>query len=153
MSLTRHLLTACLLLPCAAAFGQDDSPDYGRNLAPAVRAPRLVGAPEGRLEFNFGRDVGRAWLAPKGELRIDSWVQHDGLLCAVYEVGIRFGEGENRTCANARWLAPTHWLTRHRQCNNALVNHAGSDIDPHMADVFESVTCAQRLVRCTGNCP
>ena len=28
----------------------------------------------------------------------------------------------------------------------------GNDIDPHMAEVFDRVTCAERMVRCSGRC-
>jgi hypothetical protein len=145
-------LTLSSLFPAPAAFANEDDDDAGfrRQLAPAVLGPKL-GNTAARKEFGFGRSIGRAWLAPAGELQLDSWVQHRGLLCATYETGIRFGAGENG-CADAQWLAPAHWLTSHRQCNNALVHHLGTDTDPDMVAAFDRVTCAQRVVRCSGNC-
>lgn len=144
------LLSALLLAPAAQANEDDDDAGFRRQLAPAVLGPK-IGNTEARKEFNFGRSIGRAWLAPGGELQIDSWVQHRGLLCATYETGIRFGAGENG-CADAEWLAPTHWLTSHRQCNSALMNHVGTDTDPDIVRLFGNVTCAQRVLRCSGNC-
>lgn len=144
-------LAVSLFASAAQANEDDDDAGFRRQLAPAVLGPKL-GNTAARKEFNFGRSIGRAWLAPAGELQLDSWVQHRGLLCATYETGIRFGEGENG-CADAEWLAPVHWLTSHRQCNSALVHHVGTDTDPDVVRVFDRVTCAQRLIRCTGSCP
>jgi hypothetical protein len=149
----RLLIVLCsVLLLVPGARADDDEVDAGfrRQMAPAVLGPKL-GATPPRKEFNFGRSVGRAWLAAGGELQMDSWVQHRGLRCATYETGIRFGTGENG-CADVDWLAPIHWLTSHLQCNSALMNHVGSDTDVDMVAVFDQVTCAQRLTRCTGVC-
>ena len=142
--------SSSFLAPAVHANEDHDDAGFRRQIAPAVLGPKL-GNTAARKEFNFGRSIGRGWLAPAGELQLDSWVQHRGLLCATYETGIRFGAGENG-CADAQWLAPAHWLTSHRQCNNALVHHLGTDTDPDMIAAFDRVTCAQRLVRCSGNC-
>lgn len=141
-----------LCLTAGPALAQDDDPRDRRRMSPAVPSASFTGdgRPD-RKDFDFGRSVGRAWLAAGGELKIDSWVQHSGLLCATYETGIRFGRGEHG-CTGVQWLAPTHWLTRVRQCNNALMQHTGADTDDHMASVFDQVTCAERLLRCEGNC-
>lgn len=149
----QRLVLAALLPLAFAALAQDDDPAYRHNQAPAVKVPGLGVESNERLEFTFGRGNSTAWLAPQGELHLDTWVLHRGFRCATYEVGIRFGHGTSG-CADVEWLAPTHWLTSRRQCNNALVNHVGSDIDTHMATLYPRVTCAVRLVRCvSGNCP
>lgn len=152
--LVRCMLALVMALTAIGAVAQDDDDDprYRRNVAPAANSFMLnkEGRPD-RLEFDFGRARGTAWLAQQGDLRVETWVQHRGLLCATYEVGIRFGHGESG-CTNVEWLAPTHWLTSKRQCNNALMQHVGSDIDPHMATLFDRVTCAERMVRCSGRC-
>lgn len=141
-----------LLAAMTAGAQDDDDPRYRRNMAPATTSFFLnkEGRPD-RLEFDFGRARGTAWLTPQGDLRVETWVQHRGLLCGTYEIGIRFGHGESG-CTNVEWLAPVHWLTSKRQCNNALMQHVGNDIDPHMAEVFDRVTCAERMVRCSGRC-
>jgi hypothetical protein len=105
-----------------------------------------------RLEFNFGRDRGSAWVARKGELYVEAWVQHNGLLCATYEVGVRFGEGRPG-CTDVRWLAPPKWVSSLRQCNNAVVKHVGNDTDADLPAVYERITCAERLIKCaSGSC-
>ncbi|MBK8017267.1 MAG: hypothetical protein IPK20_11465 [Betaproteobacteria bacterium] len=146
------LLVTGMLLIRSAAAQEDPDPRFRGLIAPAVASFSLSadGKPD-RKDFDFGRNVGKAWLASKGEVKIDTWVQHRGLRCARYEVGIRFGEGDHG-CTNVRWLAPVHWLTSINQCNNALMQHAAVDTDEHMVDFFDQVTCAERIVRCEGNC-
>lgn len=152
----RATLPAAMLLAAvalsAAAQEDDIDPRFGRRMAPAVPAVSLEqdGSID-RKDFDFGRSIGKAWLARKGELKVDIWVQHRGLLCATYEVGIRFGEG-SRGCTDVNWLAPVHWITERRQCNNAIIQHVGVDTDEHIMMTFERVTCAERVVRCKGNC-
>lgn len=149
----QRLVLAALLPFTFAVHAQDDDPEYRHNQASASKISGLGVEGNERLEFNFGRVNSSAWLTPKGELHVDTWVLHRGFRCATYEVGIRFGHGTNG-CADVDWLAPTHWLTSRRQCNNALVNHVASDIDGHIAPLYGRVTCAVRLVRCvSGNCP
>lgn len=149
----RTLTTLLLALWTAAASAQgDEDPRFSRRMAPAVPSISMeAGHGPDRKDFDFGRSVGKAWLADLGEIRVDIWVQHRGLLCATYEVGIRFGQGTHG-CTEVQWLAPVHWLTSRRQCNNALVEHVGADTDEHMVALFGQVTCAERLIRCEGNC-
>ncbi|MCA3131176.1 MAG: hypothetical protein ACK5YW_08585 [Betaproteobacteria bacterium] len=130
-----------------------DGRQLRRALAPAQPAVAVTGeSGNQRLEFDFGRDRGSAWVARKGELYVEAWVQHRGLLCATYEVGVRFGEGRPG-CADVRWLAPPRWVTSLRQCNNAVVKHAGNDTDAELPAVFERITCAERLIECvSGSC-
>ncbi|MBI1394724.1 MAG: hypothetical protein GC151_02000 [Betaproteobacteria bacterium] len=144
----------CLLAALTvSARAQDDiDPRFGQKMAPAVASISLEkGHAPDRKDFDFGRSAGKAWLADLGELGVQVWVQHRGLLCATYEVGIRFGQGIHG-CTEVKWLAPVHWVTRRRQCNNALIEHVGVDTDEHMVSVFDQVTCAERLIRCEGNC-
>lgn len=150
---TLALLLATWLAGQAAALAQvtDDPRQQGR-MAPAVvsiAAGSEGGA--GRKEFDFGRSVGKASLALRGDVSIDTWVQHRGLLCARHDTGVRFGQGSHG-CNDVEWLTPPIWLTSVRQCNNALMQHTGVDTDDRLAAVFERVTCAQRLTRCEGRC-
>lgn len=127
-----------------------DAPGYRSNFAPA--RPSVSITPDGRhqrLEFDFGRNRGTGWLARNGEMLLDTWVQHRGLLCAEYEVGLRFGVGLPG-CTNVRWVSNVRWVARRNQCNNAIVNHVGGDTDEMLAPVFETVTCAERVVHCSG---
>jgi hypothetical protein len=142
-----------IMLACSASAQDDEDPNIRRSNAPAVPAASI--AADGRidrLEFDFGRNRGKAWLARKGELYIETWVQHRGFLCATYEVGVRFGHGDPG-CANVQWLAPAKYVTSRRQCNNAVVLHVGGDTDVELTAEFDQVTCAQRMIRCvSGNC-
>lgn len=136
------------------AAGQDaNDPNLRRAFAPAQPAVALSGEHgNDRLAFDFGRDRGSAWVARKGELYVEAWVQHRGLLCATYEVGIRFGEGRPG-CTDVRWLAPPKWVSSLKQCNNAVVKHEGNDTDIGLPEVFERITCAERLIQCvSGRC-
>lgn len=145
-------VTGVLMALPAVTHAQDVDVEMRRLLAPAVlAAPTEEGGKSERWEFNFGRNRGNAWLARKGELFVDTWVQHRGLLCADYEVGVRFGKG-NPGCTNVEWLAPAKYVTSRKQCNNALVNHRGADTEARLAGLFEQVTCAEQIVRCYGNC-
>jgi hypothetical protein len=142
-----------LLLACSASAQDDEDPAIGRANAPAV--PAIAVTADGktdRLEFDFGRNRGKAWLSRKGELYVETWVQHRGLLCATYEVGVRFGHGDPG-CANVQWLAPAKYVTSRRQCNNAIVQHIGVDTEFRLGAEFDQVTCAQRMIRCaSGSC-
>jgi hypothetical protein len=130
-----------------------DVPGWKTNLAPA--RPSVSITPDGRhqrLEFDFGRNRGSGWLARNGEMLIDTWVQHRGLFCAEYEVGLRFGVGLPG-CTGVRWVSGVRWLARRDQCNNAIVNQIGGDTDETLAAAFETITCAERIVQCSGrNC-
>lgn len=139
-------------LASAAMAQNDDDPAIRRAKAPAVAAASVTTDKKSdRLEFNFGRNRGEAWLARTGALYIDTWVQHNGLLCSTYEVGIRFGHGEPG-CTGVQWLAPAKYVTNLRQCNNAIVEHTGTDTDVAIAEQFGEVTCAERMVRCVSGC-
>ena len=138
-------------------LGEDDRPirltqaltDADGRVRDLLERPMSTGTY--RLEFNFGRNRGEAWLARTGALYIDTWVQHNGLLCSTYEVGIRFGHGEPG-CTGVQWLAPAKYVTNLRQCNNAIVEHTGTDTDVAIAEQFGEVTCAERMVRCVSGC-
>ena len=135
------------------ALAQDEDPAIRRANAAAVPAVAVTAdGKTDRLEFDFGRNRGKAWVARKGELHVQTWVQHSGLLCATYEVGVRFGHGDPG-CADVEWLGPAKYVTSRVQCNNALVEHIGADTARDLSDKFDRITCAQRMIRCVkGSC-
>ena len=150
----RHAATFALAL-CTAAFGLSNTCGAAegyelRASAPARAAPTesVVRVPE-RLDFNFGEL--RLWLRRTGEWHVEGEVAHRGLLCGNYEVGIRFGAG-SPACANVSWLSGVRYATSRKQCNNATVIHSGGDIQRELAGPFPTITCAERVIRCTGNC-
>lgn len=102
-----------------------------------------------RKDFRFGNFSG--WLKRGGEWHIEGPVQHRGLLCGTYEVGMRFGVGKP-DCTDVQWVSEVSYVTSHSQCNAAEVPHSGNDIDSSLADQFDAISCAERVVRCSGNC-
>lgn len=102
-----------------------------------------------RKDFNFGGYS--AWLKRDGGWHIDGTVRHHGLLCGTYELGMRFGTGKP-DCTDVTWVTGDLYVTSHYQCNDAEMQHVGTDIDASLADQFDAITCAERVVRCTGNC-
>jgi hypothetical protein len=102
-----------------------------------------------RVEFNFG-DI-KAWLRSDGEWHVEGWVEHKGLLCGTYQVGIRFGSG-NPLCRDVVWLTEPLYGTHQKQCNNAKMPHNGGDNNPDLIPDFKRVSCAEQLIKCTGTC-
>lgn len=103
-----------------------------------------------RKDFNFFDTT--AWLKRNGEWHIEGNVAHRGLQCATYELGMRFGVGKP-DCDNVQWVSETRYITSQAQCNNAEMPHAGTEVDDTaLAGHFDAITCAERVIRCTGNC-
>jgi hypothetical protein len=146
----RILRTAFFVAACAFA-SSGSSADEVRKLASEARMTSdLQGTGEpARLDFFFG-DIS-AWLLRDGNWHIEGNVQHKGALCAEYALGIQFGTGRPG-CANVEWIGTPVYVAPRRHCNNALLHHSGGDIDYDAANAFSQVNCAQRLIRCSGNC-
>lgn len=123
---------------------------YSRTTAPAraVGSASVVLKPT-QIDFNFGGAT--TSLGPKGDWTIKALVSHRGLLCATYSVGIRYGMG-SPGCSNVAWLTDVTYATEQRQCNNAAIYHTGGDLQPELIEPFASITCAERVIRCTGRC-
>lgn len=141
------LLLTVALTSVADAIASDS---VNRTTAPARSSAMWTpeGQPE-RLEFNFG-DI-TAWIRNKGGWHIEGRIQHRGLLCGTYELGMRFGAG-TLGCTDVKWLTEIEYGTRVRQCNNASQHHDGGGILPQLVNDFERITCGERVIRCTGNC-
>lgn len=102
-----------------------------------------------RIDFDFG-DF-KMWARKRGGWQIEGWLHHRGLLCGTYYIAVRFGVGE-QGCNNVKWLAEPRYVSQRTQCNNASVLHGGGDVEfPHVAE-FADISCAERIIRCTGNC-
>ena len=146
---------AAVIVPLAAlllfAAGESAAQaTYNRTTAPAraIGGGSVVLKPQ-QLDFNFGGS--KASLSPKGEWTIEGSVAHRGLLCGEYSLGIRFGIGRPG-CSNVAWLTDVTYATAQRQCNNATLQHSGGDVQAELADSFAQITCAERVIRCTGIC-
>jgi hypothetical protein len=146
----RLITIAFFFIACAigaAAVAQEDV----RKLATEPRRTSDVGGEESpaRLDFFFG-DI-RAWLLRDGNWHIEGNIQHRGVFCARYELGIQFGIG-SPGCSNVEWMGSPAYVTMRTHCNNALRPHSGGDVDHAAAEAFDQINCAQRLIRCSGNC-
>jgi hypothetical protein len=117
----------------------------------AAQYPKIVyeGFKLQRKDFRFGGFNG--WLKREGEWHIEGPVRHRGLLCGNYEVGMRFGIGQP-DCTDVRWVSEVRYVTAQSQCNEAEMQHTGNEVDPALAEHFDAITCAERVVRCSGNC-
>jgi hypothetical protein len=144
-------LLAAMLAVLPDPYGGIARADEVRKLSTEPRRSAGIGGPQApaRMDFDFGGT--RAWLLADGNWHIEGMVQHRGVLCGEYRLGMQFGVG-NPGCANVEWLGAAAYATYQRQCNNALVRHTGGDVDPIAAREFERISCAQRLIDCSGNC-
>ena len=102
-----------------------------------------------RLDFRAFDFSG--YLLGDGTWQVSSPVTHRGLLCATYEVGVRFGVG-SPGCTDVSWLSEPVYVGRQRQCNESTVDHVGGDTTPRLGYQLPYITCVERVVRCTGNC-
>jgi hypothetical protein len=140
---------AVLLLSLVARGAHADETTTRSVQARAYPAAQAGAVGPARLDFLFGDT--RGWLDSDGTWSVSADVTHRGLLCATYELGVRFGSGEP-DCTNVRWLGAVRYVTAERQCNNATVRQSGGDKQPELASDFGRITCAERVIRCTGNC-
>jgi hypothetical protein len=148
----RHALSlsALAVVVCLAAASRNAGATEQRSQA-AAQSPQVTadGYTLQRKDFRFGDFSG--WLKRGGEWQIEGPVRHRGLRCGTYEIGMRFGIG-NPGCTNVQWISGDEFVTSRSQCNEAEIHHAGNGITPALGEQFDAITCAERVIRCTGNC-
>lgn len=141
-------LIAALIGFHSAGIAADES--IRRDVSP-TRASLSDIATGKKDRVEFGTSEFKGWLRANGEWYVEGEVPHLGLLCADYEMGLRFGAGAPG-CGNVTWLSEEHYATRRKQCNGASVKHTGGATEPELAAIFGKITCVERIVRCSGNC-
>ena len=104
-----------------------------------------------RLDFDFRAGESTAWLNADGDFHLHGWVPHRGLLCATYHMGVRFGIGAPG-CLNVEWISDPVYVTSQFQCNGARVEHTGGDTAPDIGAQIARISCAERVIRCSGSC-
>jgi len=149
-----HKTTLALPLLVVAVLAAANTPQAGaaeRRSQAAAQFPHITmdGFKLQRKDFRF--DGFSAWLKRGGDWHIEGTVRHFGLFCGDYEVGMRFGIGKP-DCTDVQWVSHVSFVTSQTQCNEAEMPHAGNDIDNTLTDQFDAITCAERVIRCTGNC-
>jgi hypothetical protein len=138
-------------LIAGTATAEDEARD-SRITASAQPVYSLSATPRiEKLEFDFGTDLPAAWLNRDGDFGVRSWVKHTRLLCAHYRVGLRFGTGAPG-CMNVKWVSEPRFVTAQTQCNGARSLHLGGDSDITLVALIGQISCAERIVRCTGFC-
>ena len=147
----QHIITAAFFIILGVLSSPPAGADEVRKLATEPRRTSEIGGARSlaRLDFSFG-DI-RAWLLQDGNWHIEGDVRHLGAFCGRYELGIQFGIG-SPGCSNVEWMGTPVYVTSRTQCNNAVLRHSGGDIDYAAAEAFDRINCAQRLIRCSGNC-
>jgi len=120
--------------------------------APSRRTYSLDANPQiNRLDFDFRASESTAWLNIGGDFHLHGWVRHRSLLCATYQMGVRFGIGAPG-CLNVEWISEPLYVTSQYQCNNSRVEHDGGDTAPEIGAQIAKITCAERVIRCSGSC-
>lgn len=146
------ILALILLSGTAAAVEQELGPDEFGISAPAQITYSLDARPKPeRLDFDFRADDSRAWINDAGDFQVGGWIKHTGLRCATYRMGVRFGVG-SPGCLNVEWITDPLFVTSELQCNDARIEHTGGDTDVGLGKRLATITCGERVVRCTGNC-
>ena len=102
-----------------------------------------------KLEFDFG-DF-KAWARRDGSWNAEGTVQHRGLQCGTYTLSLRVGRG-NPGCTDVQWFGEPRAVASVQLCNNAPGPLTGGNNEFRDAARFDEISCAERVIRCTGNC-
>ena len=155
---TRHrgyageaLFALAVLVAFVAPAGADEAGQspVGRT---AVARPAAEWNADGKpvkLDFDFG-DF-KAWTRRDGSWNAEGVVQHRGLACGTYTLLLRVGHGRPG-CADVQWFGEPRAVASVQLCNNAPGPLTGGNNEFRDAARFDEITCAERLIRCTGNC-
>ena len=142
-------ISILILLCCAAWSVQAGSTEKSNQAAVSTSVQMSLPGDDQSHEFAFTH--GKVRLTAAGDWKVEAWVQHAGLLCGTYRIGVQFGVGK-QGCQDVDWLQQPVFVTRHKQCNNAVVHHTGYGETPQLAEQFTAISCVRRTVRCSGKC-
>lgn len=150
--LSRAMLMASLTgVALAHGTAAAQKPVFDRELSEAkpYQDPFARSSQTSRLDFEFGD--ARALLRRDGTWQVEAEISHSGFRCGSYRLGMRFGVG-NPGCLDVQWFGTGEFVTNLKHCNNAERPHQGSSYDVLLGESFDGITCAERLIRCTGVC-
>ena len=145
------LTTVCALPAVAGASDKLSRAESISQMTAVAKKPALL-MPNDKLAtltFDF-REI-EAWLRTDGSWHLKGSVEHSGLRCATYSVGMRFGVGAPG-CSDVKWLTQAKFVTSITQCNNAPMLHEGGDDDVVLKQNYAKISCAERIIKCEGNC-
>lgn len=126
--------------------------DTLKKITALAKKPPLV-LPNDPLQLDFVFDQPsdlKAQLRENGNFFLQGYLRHGQFRCGVYELGIQFGKGDG--CVNVEWFSEPVFVSRERQCNQAVLHHKGAGDMPEIAGRFNEVTCAQLHIKCEGVC-
>lgn len=136
-------------IPVKVLAGSQDNEKVRTTTARAQQPGFVLPTDKKKLEFDFW-DI-KATVDEDGNASVEGPIKHIGLLCGTYAIGLQLGQGEY-ACTNVKWLTDPVYITSHRHCNNATLIHKGGMNVEQFKSFFSKVTCAKRLIRCTGVC-
>jgi len=148
---TLTLSTLVIALLSAAISPQASAAEQRSQAVAQYPKVKLDGFELQRKDFRFGFAGFTGWLKRGGEWHIEGPVRHNGLFCGTYEIGMRFGIGKPE-CTDVQWVSGIRYVTSQNQCNNAEMPHSGSEMDEFLTSQFDAISCAERVIRCTGTC-
>jgi hypothetical protein len=142
-----------LILPlCALCVWGSAGAETLKKITAVAKKPPLV-LPNDPLQLDFVFDKAadlKAWLRDNGDFLLEGYIRHNHFRCGTYELGIRFGKGDG--CVNVEWLSQPVYISRQRQCNQAVLHHDGAANVPELSGKLDEVTCAQLSIKCDGVC-
>lgn len=102
-----------------------------------------------KLDFDFG-DF-KAWARRDGSWNAEGVVEHRGLACGTYTLSLRVGHG-SPGCTDVQWFGEPRAVASVTLCNNAPGSLTGGNNEFRDAARFDEISCAERVISCTGNC-
>lgn len=143
------LLVCCLVSPASLLASSPDGAKVRSETSLARRSSLNLPHEIPRLSFKFGEIT--AFVDEQGLASIEGPVKHTRFRCATYQLGLQLGEGKPG-CTNVQWITEPVYFTSHKQCNSAVLIHSHAMKVVQFQQVFPTVSCARRLIRCTGVC-
>ena len=140
---------ALMLINFSAVASDPDVPVAGRTTIARQAAEWNSDGKPVKLDFDFG-DF-KAWARRDGSWNAEGTVQHRGFRCATYTLLLRVGHG-NPGCADVRWFREPVPVASTQVCNNAPGILSGGNLEFRDAARFDEITCAERIISCSGTC-
>ena len=131
-------------------FASDDTVVISKRTAVAQQAFEYTkdGKPA-KVDFDFGDFT--AWARRDGSWNAEGMVHHNGLLCGTYTLSLRLGQG-NPGCINVKWFGEPGAVGKVTLCNNADGKLTGGNTEFVDTARFDEITCAERVITCSGTC-
>ncbi len=138
--------TLLVLVACAAPAPQPDAEfRVVRSNDVELRAAAAGSQRRSFEQFDIEGEVGT------GVWSIESVVQHSGLRCATYEIGLQIGRGAP-ACQAVEWHNAVQYGTRERHCNSSSLVHRGGGTHGLSGEQLTAATCVRVVTRCAGAC-